>query len=359
MAKSGRKESGITMRLGNIGSRGPGARGRGLPLIALGFTVAAVACAQEPPVVFRSNVNLVRVVTTVKDKAGQLVGSLQKVDFEIYDNGVKQELGVFERQTEQPLSIALMVDTSASTGIDLKYETDSAGRFLRALLSEGNPSDAVALYEINADVWLQHAFTHNYASLQQQFKLFRPQGATALYDAVYLASEALEDREGRKVIVIVTDGGDTYSKTTFDAALRADQMADAVIYPLVVTPITNDAGRNIGGEHALITMAQRTGGRAFMPAPGAELDKAFSDIISELRTQYLLAFYPRAVPPTKEPFHHLEVRVTRPELQVSARNGYYGEVEGATGTADARISVAPDKPRAVPPKNSGKKRQER
>ena len=106
-----------------------------------------------------------------------------------------------------------------------------------------------------------------------------------------------------------------------------------MIYPIVVMPITNDAGRNIGGEHALEFMAGNTGGRAFMPTIGAELDKAFADIITELRTQYLLGFYPRNVPLNKDRFHTLQVRVKRPDLRVSARNGYYGETESSAGTA--------------------------
>jgi len=158
----------------------------------------------------------------------------------------------------------------------------------------------------------------------------------------FLTARDLESRQGRKVMVIVTDGGDTSSAKDSHAALQAAQLADAVIYPVVVMPITNDAGRNIGGEHALQFMAEGTGGRPFLPSVGAALDRAFADIITELRTQYLLAFYPHDAPLTKDPFHKLEVRVGRPELRVSARNGYYGEVEGGTGTPGARTSIDPD-----------------
>ncbi len=85
----------------------------------------------------------------MKDAGGQLIGSLNKSDFTVYDNGVKQDIAVFDRQTEQPLSVAMLVDTSASTGIELRYELDSVRRFLRVLLSEGNPDDTVALYSFN------------------------------------------------------------------------------------------------------------------------------------------------------------------------------------------------------------------
>jgi Ca-activated chloride channel homolog len=321
-------------------------------LIALGLT-AGILASQDAD--FRVGVDLVRVVATVKNQAGELVGSLRRDDFEIYDNGVKQEVKVFERETDQPLSVVLMIDTSGSTGKDLKYETDSASRFLRALLSEGSPQDAVSLYSFNADITLHHDFTHNYASLEQRFKFFRPEGATALYDAIRYGARALEPREGRKVIVIVTDGSNTMpNSSTSHQALEAAQLADAVIYPVVVVPITNEAGRSIGGEHALIFMAEGTGGRTFMPTLGAELDKAFAEIISELRTQYMLGFYPRGVPPSKERYHALDLKLNRPELQVSARKGYYGEVESADAVPAPRISVTPERT-AAPPK-SGKKR---
>ena len=290
---------------------------------------------------FRVNVNLVRVVTTVKNSANELVGDLRKEDFQVSDNGAPQEIAVFERHSDLPLSVALLVDISGSTAKDLKYETDSATRFLRVLLGEGNPNDTVALYGFNWQVTEYKSFTHSLVSLTTALRALHGEAGTSLYDAIYLASRALEDREGRKVIVVVTDGGDTTSATTLQKALAAVQLADAVIYPVVVIPITNDAGRNIGGENALTFMADGTGGRTFLPTLGAELDRAFNEIVSELRTQYLLGFYPRNVPLTKDRFHKLQVRVTRPELRVSARNGYYGEAEGESGTADSRTPLAP------------------
>jgi Ca-activated chloride channel family protein len=148
---------------------------------------------------------------------------------------------------------------------------------------------------------------------------------TSLYDAVYLAAEDLRNRKGRKVLVVVTDGGDTTSKKDYHSALNAAQLADVVMYPILIVPIANDAGRNLGGEHALTTLADGTGGRVFEPTLGAPLDKAFTDILQELRTQYLLAYYPRNVPLTKDPFHRLQVRINRPGLQILMRNGYYGE----------------------------------
>ena len=317
--------------------------------------LAAALCAgilfAQQPTVFRADVNLVRIVTTVKTQAGQIVGTLAQNEFEIYDNGAKQQLSVFEHQTEQPLSVILMVDTSGSTAKELKYESDSASRFFHILLGEGNQADAAALYTFNWEVREQQPYTRDLRALDARLKLLHGEAGTAMYDAIYLGAQRLEMRKGRKVIVVVTDGGDTGSKVDLHKALEAAQLADAVIYAIVVMPITNDAGRNIGGEHALEFMAKGTGGRTFMPSIGAELDKAFTSIITELRTQYLLGYYPQNVPLTKDRFHKLEVRVLRPDLRVSARNGYYGEVEGggAGGSSEDRISVSPDR-QPKPPK---------
>lgn len=305
--------------------------------------------AQETTPTFRADVRLVNVIATVKNQAGSLVGDLRQEDFEIRDNGVLQEIKYFGRQTDQPLSVALLIDTSGSTAKDLGYETAAAARFLRALLTDSNPADRVALFSFNYDVE-QGGFTRDHASLERQLKSLKGETGTSLYDAIFFASHAVEERQGRKAIVIMTDGGDTTSSRDLKTALKAAQMADAVIYPIVVLPITNPAGRNVGGENALQFMAEGTGGRTFYPALNDQLDKAFADVVRELRTQYVLGFYPTGVVPSKDPFHRLEVRVKSAQLRVSARNGYYGEAEGGS-SAPSRISVSPERPkRPAPPK---------
>ena len=311
---------------------------------AAALWLCTAALASQEGATIRVNVNLVRVVATVKTKTGQTVGTLQKEDFELYDNGVKQQVAVFEHQTEQKLSVALLVDVSGSTAKELSYEADSAYRFVHALLGEGNPQDALKLYTFNWRVTDETGrYTRDLKLLSGLLKTMHGEAGTAMYDAIYFAARDLEPREGRKVIVVVTDGGDTVSKRDLQAALQEAQLADAVIYAIVVVPITNEAGRNIGGEHALQFMAEGTGGRTFMPTIGTALDKAFTDILTELRTQYLLGFYPHDVPLTKNAFHKLEVRVQNQDLRVSARNGYYGEFEGMNGSPEERISISPER----------------
>jgi len=180
-------------------------------------------------------------------------------------------------------------------------------------------------------------------------RALRGEAGTSLYDAILLASRDIEDRRGRKVLVIVTDGGDTTSHSDFQRAAEAAQLADAVIYPVLVVPITNEAGRNVGGENALTTFALRTGGRVSAASLGAALDQSFDQILRDLRTQYLLAFYPRGVPPAKDRFHTLDITVTQPKLQVKARNGYYGEVSNNTPAAPAAPAPGSDSIRAPKP----------
>ncbi len=308
-----------------------------LAFIALAGTAAVTAWAQ-----FKTDVRLVHIVATVKNRTGQLVGDLQQSDFNIADNCVAQEVKIFARQTDQPLSVALMIDVSGSTAKDLKFETDSAAKFVRALLAESNPKDTVSLWGFDYDVHQETGFTHRMDFIESKLKTIKGDAGTSLFDAIWFAAKELEPRDGRKAMVIVTDGGNTTSFRDHNQALEAAQLADAVIYPVVVMPITNDVGRNIGGENVLTWMAQGTGGRTFAPTLGAQLDKAFRDIISELRTEYVLGYYPRNVPPTKDRFHKLQVSVNRPELQVFARNGYYGDADASAGSMAQNPCVATD-----------------
>ena len=155
--------------------------------------VAQPCRAQQP--VYRVDVNLVRILATVKNPSGDLVGTLTKDDFTVFDNGVKQEIAAFERQTEQPLSIALLFDHSLSTAIDLRYEMESVSRFLKAVFSEGHPQDAVAFYSFSSEVALLANFTRRRERVEEVMKTLKPASGTSLYDAIYLVSRDLEIRE--------------------------------------------------------------------------------------------------------------------------------------------------------------------
>jgi Ca-activated chloride channel family protein len=290
------------------------------------ITFPAAACAAQDPVI-RVNVRLVRLIVTVKNHRGDAIGTLTKEDFRVLDSGIAQEVAVFERSTAQPLSVAVLIDISGSTAKDLRHETNSVQTFLKTLFGEGNPEDRAALYSFNWSVQRLVPYARKLDRFKKPLAHLMPEAGTSMYDAVHLAAEELEDRQGRKVMIVVTDGGDTTSAHTFRQALEMAHSADTVVYPILVVPIANAVGRNVGGENALEMLATGTGGRVFYPSGAKELDRSFAAILADLRTQYLLGYYPRNLPYTKERFHPVRVELTRPGegLQVLSRNGYYGE----------------------------------
>jgi len=299
---------------------------RALARLIAAFSVAIVLFSQEKQDTtpqFSVTSNLVRLLVSVRDANGAIVSNLDKSSFQLFDNDTEQTISVFEKNTSLPLSIAILVDTSASTRKDLAYETASILHFMRAVKRAGNPADALAVYSFNWQVRLEVGFTRNEARAERSLRMLRGEGGTSLYDAVYLVSQDLADREGRHVFIVVTDGGDTTSYKQFADAVKASLRADAIIYPVVVVPIPNDAGRNLGGEHALDTMALSTGGRTFNPSGAEELDEAFARILSDLRTQYLLAYRPAETGSPRDRFHHVKVLVRQPGYKVTTRSGYY------------------------------------
>ncbi len=305
-----------------------------LVFAAIGYRESAWAQGDADPV-FRSDVRLVRLLATVKNAQGQAVGGLQKDDFAILDSGVPQEIAAFERYTAQPLSVALLVDTSGSTAKELKGEITAATKFLKALAKEGNPNDALSFYSFNQDVTQQTGYTRAASRIERLVERLVSDAGTSIYDALTLASEPLSTREGRHIIVLITDGGDTTSIRTYQDALRSLHASDAILFPIVVVPIHNGAGRNTGGENALTTLAQSTGGKTFLADSAASLEAAFTEILRDLRTQYLIGYYPRGLPSASTsttssvttssvPFRRVRLSLPkRADLQASTRDGYY------------------------------------
>ncbi len=260
-----------------------------LAAIVLLLATCGVACAQEPSTTLKVDVNLVNVFVTVTDEHGRPVGSLKKDNFILKEDGNEQKIAVFQKESALPLSIVLAIDTSLSTRRDLQLELQSARRFAAAIL---RPVDGLSVYEFSEVVSEIVPFTSDIKRIDHGIDHPRLGAATALYDALYLGAQALEPRQGRKVMVVITDGGDTVSKTDYKEALRAAQEAEAIVYSIIVVPIESSAGRDTGGEHALIQISSDTGGKYFYASSLPQLDEAFRQISDELRTQYLLAYYP-------------------------------------------------------------------
>ncbi len=271
---------------------------------------------------FSVDVKLVNVFVTVTDQSGAPVGNLQKQDFQLFEDGIPQNVAVFDRESQLPLSIILAVDTSLSTRKDLRLELDAARNFADAIM---RPVDSMAVYEFSEVVHEVVPFTADLRRIDRGLGGIHSGSATAMYDAIYLGSGALEKRRGRKVMVLITDGGDTVSTTTYQQALEAAQQAEAIVYSIIVVPIEASAGRDLGGEHALIQMSQDTGGKYYYASSTETLRQAFQQISDELRTQYLLAYYPSRRLASSD-FRRIQVEVRAPAdqpLLARCRSGYY------------------------------------
>lgn len=278
----------------------------------------------EPSTTMKVDVNLVNVFVTVTDEHGAPIGGLTKENFVLKEDDHEQQIKVFDKESALPLSIALAIDTSLSTRHDLPLEQASAKRFAHEIL---RPIDGLSVYAFSEDVnEATRGYTADLKRIDESIDHIRLGAATALYDAIYLASRALDHRKGRKVMVLITDGGDTVSKYDYKQAVRAAEEAEAIVYSIIVVPIENSAGRETGGEHALIQLSEDTGGKYYYATSITQLDEAFHRISEELRTQYLLAYYPSQRTSFSE-FRRIEVKVVgapgAADYRVRHRAGYY------------------------------------
>jgi Ca-activated chloride channel family protein len=277
--------------------------------------------SQDSNTTFKVDVKLVNVFVTVTDDHGAPVANLTKDNFAVLEDGKNQKIAVFAKESALPLNIVLDVDTSLSTRKDLPLELSSARRFAHAIL---RPVDAISLYGFSEIVSEVVPFTSDARSIDRGIDRIRLGSATAMYDALYLGAHALEPRQGRKVMVVITDGGDTVSKVDYKEALRAAQEAEAIVYSIIVVPIEASAGRDTGGEHALIQLSEDTGGKYFYATSLPQLDEAFQKISDELRTQYLLAYYPSQRLSNSD-YRRIQVSVDAGDahFKVRHRTGYY------------------------------------
>lgn len=291
--------------------------------ILLPIMLAGTVFGQDPDVTFHVDVKLVNIFVNVTDANGAIVGGLTRDDFAISEDNRQQQIAVFERESELPLNLTLAVDTSGSVLKDRLVERDAAKRFVHALL---RPQDQMAVFQFATEVSLLADFTNKEGVIDRGLNALRAGDATALYDAIDLAAQRLGTKQGRKILVLVSDGTDTVNNTTYDQALEQALRNEVMIYSIIDVPIAASAGRDTGGEHALIALSEQTGGKSFYATDGG-LDKAFARVSEDLRTQYLIGYYPRNQAPGMN-FHRLHVtipRATSGAFNVRYRTGYFAD----------------------------------
>jgi len=272
---------------------------------------------------------LVNVAVNVADQNGAPIGGLNRDDFEILEDGKPQKIAYFEKESVAPLSIVLAIDASMSVFQDERLEKNAAKHFVNALLRD---QDELDLMDFSDTVREIVPFTNQKKRIESGLNDLQHGDETALYDAIYLASERLSQTKNeagrRRVVVVITDGVDTAKKSRYGQALEEAQRAGAMVYSIIIVPVWEDAGRNTGGEHALIQMANDTGGKYFYVEDKKDLEPAFARVSDDLRTQYVLGYY---APQGKRDvaFRSVRVRMKDVSLQekyrVRHRSGYYSD----------------------------------
>jgi Ca-activated chloride channel homolog len=253
------------------------------------------------------NVNLVNVLVSVLDDKNRPAPDLPIEAFQIFEEGVQQKIDIFESETKQPLDLALMVDSSLSAHKEIIFEREAASHFIKQVL---RPEDRLGVFYFDEQVTQIGAFSDNVSNLQDAVRRIPDGAGTSIYDAVLLGSKVLEKRSSdrRRVIIMVTDGGETTSHSDFDSARKAAVHAGVLLYTILIRPVKNENGRNTAGEHALQTITEMTGGAMFFPDSAEELGLIFDRIDQELRTQYRLAYYPNPRG-TPNSYRTIEVKV--------------------------------------------------
>ncbi len=314
---------------------------KALPLLLL---LPLGAWAQDEPVI-KMDVNLVNVLCSVRNKSGGLVGNLEKKDFQVFEDGKEQEIKYFTRETDLPLTIGLLVDTSESQERLLDIERRAAYQFFSKVLRK---KDLAFLLQFGAEAELLQDDTSSPRLLQEglnQLHMSVPSvglhpgpvptqqslAGTILFDAVYLAAdEKLKTEVGRKAMVLITDGVDTGSRTSKDKAIEAAQKADAIIYSIDYQDPSaygfGGFGRiSIGGgqgEADLRRMSSETGGHVFKVDRKNSLDDIFNQLQDEMRSQYSIGYTPTNSAKDGS-FRKLEIRTSSKDFKVQARKGYY------------------------------------
>ncbi len=281
--------------------------------------------------ILRVETRLVNVPVNVVNALGVAVSDLSQDDFAVKEDGRTQKIAIFEREASTPLSIVMAVDTSGSVFSQFKTERDAAKRFAEQIL---RPEDEMDLISFSYEAKEMVPYTNDARNIDDGLKRLVKGDDTALYDAVFVASERLTegkaDATRRRILVLITDGGDNTTKREigYGKAVAEAQRAGAAIYPIIIVPILADAGRNTGGEHALIQMAEDTGGKYFYVTDRDDLKTAFAHLSDDLRTQYLLGYYaPKRGADTS--FRRIDVSLKDPAkstaFSLRSRTGYYAD----------------------------------
>lgn len=294
------------------------------------FAVAALVAAAAATVAaqgqrIRSGVELVSLNVTATDAAGKYVTDLNEEEFEVYEDGAKQKLTFFSR-TQQPIALALLLDTSASMDERMGIAQEAAIGFAKQL----HKDDQAEVIDFDSQVRILQGFTNDASTLEKAIRQTTPNGSTSLYNAIYISLKELKKIKAtaasdirRQAIVLLSDGDDTSSLIEFDEVLDLAKRSETAIYSIGLRQ--GEIGRREfkEAEFVLKQLATETGGRAYFVNDARELQKIYQAIWDELSSQYSIA-YSSANPKRDGAWRRVQVRLTRQGTTARTKQGYYG-----------------------------------
>jgi VWFA-related protein len=292
---------------------------------ASAFTTAStpeVDPTGDPILTIRKRVDEVNVLFIATDKRGKFVRNLDQKDFAILDDHKPPQAIIdFRRETDLPLQLGLLVDTSGSVDSRFEFEQQAAVSFLQGTVRAG--FDQAFIMGFNGHGLVAQDFTDNVKLLETGVHKLRSGGGTALYDAIYHACrdkliKDKSDKPVRRAIVVVSDGEDNQSEVSKAQAIEMAQRAEVIIYAIS----TDDSGLILRGDKVLQQLADTTGGRAFFPFKMKDVTRSFAAIEDELRSQYVVSYRPANFDADGR-FRAIEISALKKDLQVRARKGYY------------------------------------
>jgi len=297
-----------------------------VPVVAASVAAASVPSASEPAdnsvLTIRKRVDEVNLLFIATDKHGKFVRDLNQADFTILDDHKPpQSIANFRRETDLPLKLGLLVDTSGSVHGRFDFEQEAAVSFLRHTLRAN--FDQAFVMGFNGHSQLTQAFTDNVELLATGVHNLKNGGGTALYDAVYRACrdtliKQVSEHPVRRAIVIVSDGEDNQSEISQAQAIEMAQRAEVIIYAIS----TDDSGMILRGDRVLQQLADASGGRAFFPFKMKDIKSSFAAIEDELRSQYVVSYHPADFDADGR-YRSIEITALKKDLQVRARKGYF------------------------------------
>jgi VWFA-related protein len=281
---------------------------------------------------FRADTRLVVLPVTVVDKTGHLVTNLAETAFQVFENGVAQQIKVFKRE-DIPVSMGLIVDNSGSMR-DKRAKVEAAAL---ALVKESNPQDEVFIVNFNDEAFLDKDFTNNLKDLEEGLARIDSRGGTAMRDAIRMSIDHLKEKakKDKKVLVVVTDGNDNSSLISLENLVKASQDSGVLIY--AVGLLSEEERREAKRcKRALEALAEATGGESYFPKETAEVDRVAHQVAHDIRNQYTIGYSPTNVA-LDGSFRQVKVTANGPNHPtVRTRSGYYATPDGVKGAASAR-----------------------